>query len=407
MGKHTVVRDVTITFAATGVIMVLLQLASILTVRTLGIAGRGTVAASVLIPTIVAYGGWLGLPVATGYWINTDPSQRSVIIGTVRTLALGLSICLSVISLLLSYFLSLNDEVRVTSMLFTLFIPLQFFVSINQAVLQADMRSVAFNLVRISGSVLYLVILVLLSISDVATPRTFVLAQLGGSVAWLVISTVSVNAQPWFAFHGASARSIIAFGARAHLGSMSPVDGLRVDQLILAIFLSVYDLGLYVIAMTFVTANRMIGLSMGMIAFPLASRQEQDATERKSVPLFFLVVTTLGLSAVVATLEIIFGADLLRLFFDVSAVDAQRVMTILVVGSVFMNGRQVCSDILRGLGRPGIPTVCELLALVSMAIMAIALWNDGLVGVSLAVAVSSAMAFVAILILGFVPQFRS
>lgn len=399
---RSVLRDAIRTLIANGLVLLALQIASILMVRMLGVTGRGEVAAAVLVPTIVAYGGWLGLPTATGYLVNAEPALRARTIATARTLALALSIVLGAVSVALSTVVSLPAEARVASIAFATFIPLNLFASVHQAILQADLRSVAFNVVRVAGALLYVLLLAVVGALDLATPTTAVLAQLGGAAISFLLSLRLATSRPWFLLDREIARSLLAFGGRAHLGAMSPVDSLRVDQLILALFLSTYDLGLYVIAMTFVTANRMIGTSVGMVAFPAASRKTLagNGGNRKLV-LGGLIAGTALLTGLAIAFEIAFGRWLLRLLFDVRDDEVYRLLIVLAVGSFFMNVRQICSEVLRGLNRPTIPTWSELVSLVSLGVLAVAFWSHGVIGVAWAVTLSACAATVFVVIAGF------
>ncbi|MGH2561661.1 MAG: oligosaccharide flippase family protein, partial [Thermomicrobiales bacterium] len=390
------------TLVSSSILMLSIAVGSILVVRMLGVTGRGEVAAAVLVPTIIAYGGWLGLPVATGYGVSSTPARRAVVIANARALALALSLGLGLLSLALSALVPLHESVRAASMLFALFIPLNLFHSVQQAVLQADMRTKAFNLIRIVGAVAYVAALIALDLFDAATPTTAVLAQLGASAIWVVLSSIVTPTRPWFAYDRATARELLAYGARAHLGSTSPVETLRLDQLILAVFLSTYDLGLYVIAMTFVTLNRVIGVSVGMVAFPVAAREAAaNSRGRRAKILSRLIGGTLVLAALAAAVQILFGRQLLRILFDVTTDDAYTVLVILACGSVLMNLRQVSADVLRGLGRPGTPSLSELVSLATLCLCALLFWDDGLIGVAWAVTLSSLVALVFVLVVGF------
>jgi O-antigen/teichoic acid export membrane protein len=384
-------RQALLALVTSSIVAVSLTATSVLITRSLGVTGRGEVAAAVLIPTIIAYIGQFGLPTAVGYWINTEPDQRSVIIGTARTIALILSVVLILVSIGLTLFLPLDDTVRRPAIIFALFIPLNLLSPIDSAVLQADMRAMALNSVRLASSLSYLLFVIAILALHVESTLTMVLAQLGGMVVWLVLAKALVETRPQLTFHSATARSLVSYGLRAHLGTVQPVDTLRIDQLILGLFLSTYALGTYVVAMTFVMANRMIGQSIGLVAFPVASRNDSGVNRKKL--LGGLIVGAVALVMFAAVIEIVFGRLLLRVLFDVHSDEAYSVMTVLVVGSVFMTTRQVLSDTLRGLGHPGLPALSELVLLVTLVAFAVSFWGHGLIGVAWAVTISACLAF--------------
>jgi O-antigen/teichoic acid export membrane protein/O-antigen ligase len=399
-----VLGNAAVTLGASGITLALLNVASILIVRMIGVEGRGEVAAAVLIPTILAYGGWCGLPAATGYWVNAKPRERDRVIASARTLAALISFALTSVCLVVVYFFPLHDTIRAASLVFALFIPLNLFVGVHQAVLQADLQSNTYNLIRIAGALLYVIFLAILDLTGHASPLTVVVAQLVGNIAWFVLSMFFARSSPWFVFSRSDMRGLLAYGARAHLGSMSPIDGLRIDQLILGLFLTSYDLGLYVIAMTFVTANRMIGQSLGIVAFPLASRNWGEHQARKRLMLGGLVFSSLVITLIVVGIEILLGRQLLRVLFNVESGESYKLLVILTIGSVFMCTRQVTADVLRGLGRPSIPTIAELTSLVALCALAFAFWDKGLVGIAYGVSVSGLLALLVVLYLGFGPR---
>jgi O-antigen/teichoic acid export membrane protein len=360
----------------------------------LGVEQRGEVAAAILVPTIIAFGGWVGLPAATGYFVNAEPDSRALTIGTARMLALIISGGLSLISLLVTALFPLQDSIRSASMIFTIFIPLTVFRFVHEAILQADLRTVAFNAIRFTGSIVYVLLLLLLWATGSASVPAVIWAQLGATFSWFALFTVFTRSQPWFLFNREIGRSLMTYGARAHLGSISPVESLRLDQLILAIFLSPYDLGLYIIAMTFVMANRAIGTSVGAITFPLASRHASSGERALSGQIYLLLVGAAVIASFAAGLEIWFGRELLHLLFAVHDDEAYQVLKVLAVGSIFMSVSQVSSNALRGIGYPGLASVGEVISAAALLMLVTLLWNQGLIGVAWSVSLSAlAMSF--------------
>lgn len=378
-----------------------LSAASILIVRMLGVQGRGEVAAAVLIPTIVSYGGNLGLPTAAGYLLNASPTYRSSIIATSRTLAIILSGIMSVVSLGLIFILPLPSEVQQESAVFIPFVLFNTVRLVHETLLQADIRTVALSIDRLTGVLTYLLILISLDLFGRPTVMSVVVAQMAGAFTWFVISTALTASRPWFAFDKAIFRDLSGYGMRAHLGNASPLETLRLDQLILALFLSAYDLGLYTMAMSFVVANRTIGASIGTIAFPLAARPTSVENLSRRVVFGALTLASILLTAILATLEIIFGRELLSSLFNVAnSPQAYTVLSILAVGSVAMSASQVCTNILRGLGRPGTTSIGELISALTVAIGAVAFRSYGVVGIATAVSLAAAVQLAFLLVAG-------
>lgn len=381
---------------ATAVSMMLLNVTSILMVRLLGVEGRGMVASAILLPTAISYGTWIGLPVACAYFAKISGRDRDAVIGTARTLAVGISIIQMAIATAAILVFQDSATVRTASLVFLLFLPMNIFYSLHQLILQADLRIAVVNKIRLIGTLVYFVFVCTLYIFDIESVLLVTVAQLAGALVWTVLYWRVASSRPIFSFDRSVSRNLLGYGARAQLGSTSPLETLRLDQLILALFLSAHDLGLYVIAMTFITANRLIGISVGNIAFPVAIETAKNGA-RITKQLKLLLFATIGIATSISAFEIFYGRRILELFFGTDAGNAYPALRILVIASIFLNFRQVLADITRGFGYPGIPTITELLSAVTLTLSAILLWSHGLVGVAVAVLISAGVATIATL----------
>jgi O-antigen/teichoic acid export membrane protein len=375
------------TLGASSIIFASLFVGSVLIARMLGVEARGVVAAAVLLPTIVAYAGELGVSAAAGYLIGERRTERGVVVGTALTLATGLSAVLVLVSLVLTLIVPLPDSARGLAFVFALFVPLNLLQRVFFTVLQAELRMNALNAVRVAGGVVYVGGLAALPALGADSTRGAVAALLVGNAVWLALSAALVARGPLRAWDDAVARRLLGYGLRAHLGSMSPLDSLRLDQLVLAIFLPAHALGLYVTAASVALSNRLLGVSFGIVAFPVAARTPRGHGR----PVLLRLVAATGLlSAAAAAIEIVFGRDLLRIFFPPEFADAYAPLVILVLASVLMNVRGVTGDWLRGRGRPGAATIAEAVSLAVLLPGFVVLWNGEVTGVATVVLVASA-----------------
>jgi len=390
---------------ATGFSMLMLNIASILIVRLLGVDGRGMVASAVILPTAISYGTWFGLPVATAYLAKHSGQERNLVIGTSRTLAAIISIVQLVVTAAIIFFAHESHEVRLASFVFLLFLPINIFQTMHQAIMQADLKIAAVNRIRLAGTSAYVGFLGLLYIAHIESVFWVTVAQLVGAGVWTALYWRSASSRPLFAFDRTESKHLLSYGTKAQIGSTSPLETLRLDQLILALFLTSHDLGLYVIAMTFITANRLIGISIGNIAFPIAIESKMDG-KGFTFQIRLLIATATFLATIVAMVEIIMGGFLLNVFFGSASKEALGALQILAIASIFLNARQVVSDVLRGLGLPTIPTQSEIISALTLISVAYLLWDRGLKGVALAVLCSSVLSGAASVLL-FVRKTRS
>lgn len=380
------------TLAAGGATLLAVAVANILIGRMLGVDGQGRVAAATLVPLIAGYAGELGLPVATGYLANADPSHRATAVATARTLAIGMSAVLIFLSTVAVVLLPLPDEVKGLSVLFGLFIPLNLFYRLHLALLQADLRFRTFNAVRVSGAFVYLAVLVVLAATDHGTTSRVVGALLLGNIVWCGLSFAFAGSPPWLGFDRPVGRTLMGYGVRAHLGNVSTIDALKLDQLVLALLLDTTDLGLYVAAMTVVTGNRVVGTSIGALCFPMASRGDRGRDVVARSHFHALLGGALLLSCAIAAVEVLLGGRLLTVLFGASFESGGSALRVLAVGSVFMNLRQVYADWLRGCGRPGVVTLSELAGVASLATLCALLWDGSVKPVAWSISIASVVA---------------
>ena len=381
------------TLSASVLVLLMLAVTNVLIARTLGVQGQGIVAAATLIPMIVGYAGELGLAISTGYLINVLPNDRLRIIGTARYLALIVSGALLAISVALLLSLPLEPRVRELGFMFCPFVVLNVFYRLHLSILQADFRLRMFNMVRIGGAATYLCLVTVFAITDFSYPWSVVAALLVANVVWCGSAWRAAAVMAPGRLSRGVAKTLLSYGLRAHVGNVSALDALRIDQLVLALFLTTRNLGLYVAAMTVITGNRVVGTSIGAMCFPMATRSRRGDDLEAQRRFRKLVVATFLLSGLLAATEFVLGAQLLEVFFGPDYGAAGQVLQILAIGSIFMNLRQVYADWLRGRGRLGIVAISEVVGVISLAIVATLLWDGSVEAVATSMSAAAVIAF--------------
>jgi hypothetical protein len=268
-----------------------------------------------------------------------------------------------------------------------------------------DLRLGVFNLVRLAGAVLYLMLIAALYAWGGAGLQAVVVAQLIGNAVWFALPIVFLYPLPRMGFQPAVARSLLAYGLRAHTGNISAIETLRIDQLFIVLWLGTSDLGLYVGATTFILANRMIGTSVGMVAFPAAVTARRQQAWRLRY-LVLLLASAAGITLPVILVEVVRGRELLNTVLGNDFEAAARPLAILAAASLCMNLRQVCSDWLPRVGRAGIASAGEVSAFSTLALFSVLLRQHGVEGIAWAVLTASTVALVAVLAFAtLVPRF--
>ena len=163
------------------------------------------------------------------------------------------------------------EHVVVTAVISLLLAPGYLAFAYGLGILQGQQRFVAFNVFRTLPTIFYvggiLVVFLVHSAKLVPVMTMWVAANFVGGLLTLGVAahglpTPPVNGSP------PSRSQMTKFGLKGFAGSVSPVDALRLDQAIVGLFLTPVALGLYVVAEAFTILPRLVGSSVGLVAFP-------------------------------------------------------------------------------------------------------------------------------------------
>jgi O-antigen/teichoic acid export membrane protein len=176
-----------------------------------------------------------------------------------------------------------------------------------------------------------------------------------------------------------SLRAMISFGLRGLLGTVVPLEGFRLDQLLVAVFLTPAALGLYVVATAFTNLPRFVATSIGMVAYPHIAETRDFARAKRQIWRFFGL--TVVVCSVVVGVLMVTVAWLLPFFFGEEFEEAVSVAQILLVATLFLSVRRTLSDAVRGAGFPGLGSISETISWVPLvpacALLAPAMGVDG------------------------------
>ena len=379
-----------------------LVVTGIATTRTLGPTDRGYLALIILVPVVLMLIGTLGLPVATTYYIASDPRREGSVRRAIRLPVLGQVVALTIVQALVLWLLVSGDPQRVHwAAIATLPLLAGALADVyGKAILQGQGRYTAFNILRNGAVAFYLVgVLGLLAVGETGVVQ-FAIAWVAASVlAGVLTASVALRHRPRPISSEArvSRSELFRFGLRGYLVSLSPIATFRLDQALIGLFLAPRALGLYVAALSLTNLPDIIARGIGMIALPQVARGEgaSRAQDARRYLVFSVVLT----GAVVLVLEILAGW-LVPFFFGSEFEDAVLITRILLLGTFFWGVRRVLTDITSGSGRPGLGSLAELvswLAIIPALAVLMPLW--GVEGVAAAMVISSAASLVALMLL--------
>jgi O-antigen/teichoic acid export membrane protein len=353
------------TFGTSIVAQAFIAVTGIVAARALGVEGRGTLALLWLLPAMLALLGGLGIPQATTYYVAREGGGER---GVVR-LSLGITLVLAgVISVLYGTVLAVaggdGPFSAVDGVLSVVLLPLLMIQNLAVATLLGLSRYRGFNITRLAPSLLYFIGAATLFAAGAAS-LTSILAACVASWAiaivgsWLLIRRALPNEKT----PPAVTRSgILGFGLRGVIGTVSPIDDVRIDQLVVGLLLDSRALGLYVSAVAFVNLPRFFAQSIGSVNYPRVAG-EADPARAWHVAARAAKIGVVGIAVIVAVL-IIALPHLLPLLFGSAFEDAVGIGYVLLAAAYFLSIHRLLTELARGLGHPGYGSVTELVNVV-------------------------------------------
>jgi O-antigen/teichoic acid export membrane protein len=389
-------RDAALAVATGFAIQAVLVVTGPLLARMLGPDGRGYLAALILWPIVITQLGNLGIPSALTYSIARDSSASRALARLGLAFALPQALLLIVFQALWLLLILHGDPhaVRVAGWLTLALVPAMLAQQYGLGLLQGHLRLRLFNGLRLLPWALYAVGVATLFVAGDHAIEPIVGALV---TAFLISGTACLLCGLRFSRGEAPAsvdrRFLLSFGLRGLLSSLSAVDVLRPDQVVLALFLSPAALGLYVVGLAFTNLPYFIAKSVGLITFPwVASRTEEGDARRTMWSLLWL---TTGIAVVIVAVLCASAHWLVPFFFGEQFDAAVTVTYIVLPGTIFLSARRVLSEGLKGRGYPLAGTLGELLALAWVAValaVFVPLW--GIYGAAVALASSYVVSLV-------------
>lgn len=351
---------------ATSVASQTLTVASgVIAARALGVEGRGTLAILWLLPLILALLGGIGIPQATTFYVARELDNARAVVSIAVRISLLQALLLSsayAIGLLL---FSGGSQVfsPLDGLLSVALVPMFLIQNLGVAALLGMKRYRAFNAGRIIPAFMYALGVFALFVFHHATLTSILAVSLGSwatgaMITWLLVrhdlSTNGESAQ-------VTTREVLKFGLRGVIGSVSPIDDVRVDQLMVGALMDTRALGLYVAALAFCNLPRFIAQSIGSVSFPrIASAANASIAWQLTRRSFRIGVVAIG--GCVAALFVLMPT-LLPLLFGDDFSEAVGLGRILLVAAFFLSVHRLLTELARGLGHPGYGSITEVVSL--------------------------------------------
>jgi O-antigen/teichoic acid export membrane protein len=343
-----------------------LVISGILVARALGPEGRGYLALLVVFPVILSQLGSFGLPQAATYFIATNPDSARVVYNRLKMSIFGQMFGLVIIHLIIVSLYIRNEpkEVIIAGYLSLAVIPGLLAQQYGLAILQGCQMYRPFNLMRLMPAAMYAILILSIFLAKVASLPSiafvwvFSFVAVGFFTAFIAKFRVIRLTENKNDKDLPGLQEMFKFGLRGLLGTVSPMQNFRIDQLVAGLFLSPAALGLYVVGQAFTNLVTFIAQSAGMVAYPSVASNETNTTARQLIWRFFISVAVINGLVVLALISLI--PILVTFFFGKAFIGSIPIARLLLLGAYFESLRRILVEGMRGMGKPEVSTWAEL-----------------------------------------------
>lgn len=363
---------------------------SILLSHWLGPVGRGEIAAAMLWPGLLIYLSSMGLIVSSMYFSSVPDAKPRVVLNNAILMGLLLSgIALPLAFLALPILLkSQSAYVISASRAYLIVIPLSLITQFGMGVLQGRLRLVELNWLRVIIPTGYLAGTIVLMAMGRLTLIHILVLHVGLSVAALV-STLAVliraGIRPGVQTDAGLAKQMLSYGAKVHVGQVSGLANVNLDQVLMAAWLPPAYLGLYVVAVSSAGLSQMLSQAVQTVTMPGIAREASD-TERgtilQSVFRRYWLLSLGIMLAMAVTLPL-----LIPIIFGRAFSPAIWPAEVLLLASCFKGAEQVLGGGAGASGNPWLGSKASLVALVvTVGLLYALLRRIGIMGAAIATA---------------------
>lgn len=340
-----------------------------LSVRLLGLEGRGEMAIVIAAILFVSQVGPWGLPQAFSYVLAQGRATPHSILTTygprfaLRTAVVGLIGAVVLAAVAVTSDLLTHPFTEIAIMAAGTMVTMVAVLVI--ACLQGANLFGSLALIQLLPAVTYLLSLIVLTVLQDDSVVTVLLCYVGG---WLLLDVIGL-AVLWrkrgeVTGDPVELGELRAYGRRAGLASSAPLDQLGIDQLVVGLTLGAHPLGLFVVGLAFRTPVVLAMVSVAGVCGPTVAGLGDPEAQRAYCRRWLLLTLGVGTAAMLAVQAII--DPVLVPAFGTEAAIAEHTARILVLSALVLGWRRIIGAMLGGLGHPGDATRAEFAGLVVM-----------------------------------------
>ena len=313
--KESVRKRLLAPLGVDGLILITNLATGIIVARALGPAGRGELAATLLISQIAAWSTSIGSTEAISYHHARHPKDAGRVMTSWLVLMVPLALLAVVATELLLpvLFAAQTDEALDLARLYMLTVPLILVQGVFSGNLLADEDFNFYNLTRFVLPAFAAVSYALLWLVDDFTVAWALAANAAATLITLaLLGWRSLRRYPLGGFDWPLLRKTSWYGLKSHGGSISATISARLDLAIIPAFLTAASVGLYSVATNISSILPVLTGTVALMALPVAARRQGSArtvilTLQATAAIALAIAIPLEILAPFA-LELVYGA---------------------------------------------------------------------------------------------------
>lgn len=340
-------------------------LTGVIAARLLGADGVGTAGIAVVLANVAAVLCNGGVNISTIYLLGRHPAHgRDLVAGLIPIAVAGALLAAVLLALLgntIAPFIGLEgrtDLVLAAAALGAAIVILEFVGAVLLGGGQ-DRGYTEVELLRGIGTLATTMLLLAVWQSDLSFVLAAIMAQ-GIAIVFAARGISRHLGTPAPRLDPALAGSAIGIGLRGQIGNILQFLNLRLDQLMVPMFLSISSAGVYLIAVRVAEALAQLGSAVGSLIFPEVARGADASSTLTERAVRVTAITTAGAGLLLGLVADAF----LSLAFGSGFADGTVALRILLIAMVPLSMVRVLAGDLKGRGRPGTVSVAMGLAVV-------------------------------------------
>ena len=388
-------KDVSVSFVATGFIQVANIATGLLAARLLLPEGRGELAEILLWAGLIAEFGILGLSDALLYRAATGAASPRILFASAALLTVLLSAVLVTAGFVIEP-LVITDSAHTLQLALAYlvpFIPLYLSSLFVATIFQGQLDIVTWNLLRGVVALGYLVFIGIAWWTGYATVAGFAVANLLGTLVALLLGLVLLGRRGWIGWRTdrATLRGLFIYGAKVHVGELLNSARQKIDKALVALWLPHAELGLYVVALTVANGPQILAQTLGNLAFPKISNQTEPGGKLVVFGRYlrFTLAVTIACTAILLPLN----PWLVPLLFGQPFDRAATVANIMLLGLPAASAKILFMNALKAWDRPLVIGQAEIAGLIAAAAsLVVLLPGYGIIGAAWSLVVANVVA---------------